>query len=488
MKEQPLQERKIYRSVGRRLTALIIFMIVTLSVAMMFIGHVRFKESTENYYHRIGEATAGIVALSVDADSLDKYMKTRTKDKEFDKTMMVLRKAAEICKAKVLYVFQVNEAGIHYIYDTEIPDTQNELGEFDPFVQIDPDTGKVGRLYPEETEKQLRDGGKVDTVMSMERYGWIINVNEPLYGRDGRIKGYVGLDFDVNDVVAERTVYLWQLAAIMLVLTAIFAVLYLYIIRKAIIHPINTMAKAADCFLVNNLRNGKPMEESDILSMEINTRDEMQSLADSLKSMVLKIQEYITNLNLATIKSETDVLTTLCNRGAFEQRVSALLCLRSEKEPLIDCFMMIDVDYFKAVNDTYGHAAGDKVLSECSQALLKVTRAADVVGRLGGDEFAVFCKNISSVAIAEDKARQIREEWLKIIPPGSEKGVTASIGISFAPQDGQRYQDLFAKADEALYKAKDAGRDGFTISHAHKIKDLPALAAGNFALSKAGNI
>jgi diguanylate cyclase (GGDEF)-like protein len=475
MEKQAIEERKINRSVGRRLTALIIFMIVTLSVTMMIIGYFRFKESTDVYYQKIGETTAGIVALTVDADSLDKYLETNTTDEEFDKTLGVLRKAKEISKAKVLYVFVVKDKGVHYILDTDTSEERSELGAFDPFEQIDPDTGKVRRLYPEETEKQLREGGRVDTVMSLERHGWEINVNEPLYGSDGRVKGYVGVDFDVNEVVAERDAYLWQFAAIILILTAIFAVIYLYIIRKAIIHPINTMAKAADSFLVNSLECGESGISIDsidifILSMEIKTRDEMQSLAESLKSMVLKIHEYIVNLNLATIKSETDALTTLFNRGAFEQRVSVILRLRPEKDEM-NAFMMIDVDYFKAVNDNYGHAAGDTVLSECAQALQRVTRQADVVGRLGGDEFAIFCKNIGSVAMAEDKARQIRQEWLKIIPPGGEKSVTASIGISFAPQDGQTYEELFARADEALYRVKEAGRDGFAISRAPEARN-----------------
>jgi diguanylate cyclase (GGDEF)-like protein len=179
--------------------------------------------------------------------------------------------------------------------------------------------------------------------------------------------------------------------------------------------------------------------------------------------MVQKIHDYIISLKLATFKAETDALTTLFNRVAFEQRVNAILRLRPDKDQ-INAFLMIDVDYFKNVNDQYGHGAGDKVLLECSQALLKVTREADVVARLGGDEFAIFCRNISSVTKAEDKARQIRREWLKIIPTGGEKGITASIGISFAPQDGLNYQELFTKADEALYKAKAAGRDGFVTS------------------------
>ncbi|AEF85021.1 putative signaling protein [Treponema primitia ZAS-2] len=476
MKNQTMQGRKTNRSVGRWLTALIVLMIVVLSGAMMIIGYLRFKKSTEEYYFRMGETTAGIVAAIIDPDSLDTYLDTLTTDKKYDDTMELLKKAHLECEAQALYVFRAAKDGITYIYDTDPSDMWCELGYYDPYTYIE-DDGTVGYLYPDDTTQQLRKGGKVDTVMGITQYGWIITVSEPLYGSDGICKGYVGIDFDVNQVVAKQSAYLWQLAIIILIITALFAVIYLYIIQKAIILPINIMAKAADSFLVNSLEpSGKPDEQgsppkseksigaSDILSMDINTGDEMQSLAESLKSMVRKIDEYITSLNIVTIKSETDVLTSLCNRGAFEQQVSAILRLRQDTDQ-INAFLMIDVDYFKAVNDNYGHAAGDMVLSECARALRRVVRESDIVGRLGGDEFAVFCKSIGSVAMAEQKARQIRDEWLKIIPPGGEKGITASIGISFTPQDGQVYQELFSKSDEALYRAKEAGRDGFALSN-----------------------
>jgi diguanylate cyclase (GGDEF)-like protein len=462
MDKQKTRKIKNNRSVGKRLTALIIFMIVTISSVMMIIGFLRLKESTEEYYYRMGETTAGILALIIDPDSLDKYLETLTPDEEYDKTMQKLQKARTECEAQALYLFRATDEGITYIYDTDPSDRWCELGHFDTYVYTDPG-GTVEHLYPEVSVQQLRNGGEVDSIMGMTQYGWIITVSRPIYGRDGSCKGYVGIDFDVNRVIAERTAYLWQLAIIILIITAIFAVIYLIIIRKIIITPINTMAKAADNFLINSLKSGQSIDESDILSMQINTRDEMQSLAESLQSMVRKINEHITNLNIVTIKSETDVLTSLCNRGAFEQRVTAILHLRPEPGQ-INAFIMIDVDYFKAVNDNYGHAAGDTVLSECAKALRKIMREADVVGRLGGDEFAVFCRGIGSVSKAEDKARQIRSEWLKIIPPGGENGITASIGISFAPRDGQIYQELFNKADEALYKAKEAGRDGFAVS------------------------
>ncbi|GHV51560.1 hypothetical protein FACS1894216_05920 [Synergistales bacterium] len=428
----------------------------------MIIGYFRFKVLTEQYYFRMGETTAGVVALLIDADSLDSYLKNLTQDKKYDETTEALRKARDECGAQALYVFQAGYEGVTYIYDTDISDMWCDLGYLDPYVYYNPD-GTVGRLYPDATKQQLLLGGKVDTIMGITQYGWTITVNEPLYGSDGSCKGYVGIDFDVNRVITERMEYLRNLIIIMLLTTMAFAAIYLRIIHKNIIRPIDIMVDAADNFIVNSLESGGSIGESEILSMEINTGDELQSLSETLKSMVRKIHEHLINLSLATIKSETDVLTSLCNRGAFEQRVSAILRLRPEKDQ-INAFMMIDVDFFKAVNDTYGHAAGDIVLSECAQALLRVLREADVVGRLGGDEFAVFCKSIGSVAMAKEKARQIRAEWLKIMPPGSGKGITASIGISFSPQDGLVYQELFNKADEALYRAKEAGRDGCAVS------------------------
>ncbi|GHS96304.1 hypothetical protein AGMMS50276_14460 [Synergistales bacterium] len=455
-----MRRRKNIRSVGKRLTALIISMIVTISGVMLLIGYSKFSSSAEQYYFRLGETTAAIMSLLVDADSLDVYLKTRVADERYYKTLNELRKAKEECGAKVLYVFTIADTGVHYIYDSDDSDDSAaaELGEFDPFLNVDDETGEVGRLYPEATELQLRAGKKIDTIMGMTQYGWIITVNKPLYGSDGNCKGYIGIDFNVNQMMDERKVYLWYLVTAALIITALFALFYIQVIRRIVIRPIDIIAKA-----VNSLENGESIGESDILSMKINTGDEFQSLAEALKSMVLKIQEYIVSLNIATTKSETDVLTSLYNRGAFEQRVSAILNLRQEKGQ-INAFMMIDVDFFKSVNDNYGHAAGDAVLSGCARALRRVMREADVVGRLGGDEFAVFCKSIGSVATAEEKARRIRGEWLKIIPPGGTKGITGSIGISFSPQNGREYQALFNKADEALYRAKEAGRDGFALA------------------------
>jgi diguanylate cyclase (GGDEF)-like protein len=458
------QPKKFKRSVGRRLTLLIIIMIVALSVAMMIFGYFRFKVATEEYYYRIGETTAGIVSLTINPDDVEKYSETFITDDKYQETKELLQKAKEECGAQTLYVFTVGEDGINYIFDTDTSDLATELGDFDPWYYEDEQSGELSPLYPEETKQQLQAGGEVDTIMGETQYGWTITVDEPLYGSDGECKGYVGIDFDVNKVVAERSAYLRDFSIIILAITALFALIYLRIIRRTIIRPINTIAKAADNFVVKSLDSGESIDDTEILSLQINTKDEVQSLSESLKSMVRKIDEHLTNLNIVTIKSETDVLTSILNRGAFEQQVQAHLGLRPADDEKIDAFLMIDVDFFKTVNDTYGHSSGDVVLRECAHAIKAVLRDSDIIGRLGGDEFAVFLRSIGAFEVAEEKANRIRDEWRRIIPPGGESGITASIGISYAPDNGVTYEEIFNAADEALYRVKEAGRDGIAAS------------------------
>ncbi|MDR0878679.1 MAG: response regulator [Treponema sp.] len=283
------REGKINRSVGLRLTVLIILMIAAISGVMMITGYSIFKNSTEQYYIEMGEMLANIAIRVIDADAVDSWLETRTIDEAYKNTMHLLQNIRGN-KVKNLYAYQAGDDGSYFLFDAALDDEDPlELGYLDPF---DPN-------YPE-FRRQVLAGGKVDPVIGMTEYGWIINVNVPFYGSDGSTKGYVGVDFSMDTVMAERMAYLRNLAIIMLTITAALAALYLFIIRKTIILPVDIMAKAADSFLVKEAAGRESVGSSDILSMEINTNDELQSLAEAMKSMVRKINEYLANLNIAT--------------------------------------------------------------------------------------------------------------------------------------------------------------------------------------------
>jgi diguanylate cyclase (GGDEF)-like protein len=161
--------------------------------------------------------------------------------------------------------------------------------------------------------------------------------------------------------------------------------------------------------------------------------------------------------DIAERKAETDALTGLLNRDSFHKKVGKYL-RDADAAAGIDAFMMIDVDYFKLVNDNHGHDAGDEALRQCAAALRRATRDADIVARFGGDEFVVFCKSAGGMANVESKARQICEAFREIKPAEGADGMSASVGVALSPRDGTTFGELYKKADEALYEAKALGR------------------------------
>ncbi|MFN8123468.1 MAG: GGDEF domain-containing protein [Thermoleophilia bacterium] len=154
----------------------------------------------------------------------------------------------------------------------------------------------------------------------------------------------------------------------------------------------------------------------------------------------------------------TDPLTGVNNRRYFEAELTraAARTMRSG-EPL--ALISFDLDRFKAVNDTFGHGAGDDLLSAVSAAATGVIRAGDVLCRLGGDEFVVIAPNADGdggAQIAERIRVAVHEAAEAVIPGG---GVTSSLGVASIPQHGLHPTDVLLHADEALYTAKSAGRN-----------------------------
>jgi len=167
-------------------------------------------------------------------------------------------------------------------------------------------------------------------------------------------------------------------------------------------------------------------------------------------------KEYEKRLNeLAT----TDELTGLANRRFFMDQAETQLkrALRYKHE---FCFMMFDLDHFKRINDTYGHAAGDVVLRTVAGTLSSVMRATDIYGRVGGEEFAVVMPE-TTIADARIVAERLRQQIaeLRIETHGSVVWITASIGIAHLQPSATELSALMKNADTALYEAKHAGRN-----------------------------
>jgi diguanylate cyclase (GGDEF)-like protein len=161
----------------------------------------------------------------------------------------------------------------------------------------------------------------------------------------------------------------------------------------------------------------------------------------------------------------TDPLTGLMNRRAIEERLTQEL-QRADRHHLTTSIVLVDLDRFKAINDTMGHAAGDRVLRLVAQVLGREARALDVVGRLGGDEFVAILP-MTTATEARIFAGRVQSSLLQLQATHPELGrCTASLGIAQAPLHGLSASVILAAADLALYKAKHAGRNAIEVAGA----------------------
>jgi len=155
--------------------------------------------------------------------------------------------------------------------------------------------------------------------------------------------------------------------------------------------------------------------------------------------------------------AEVDALTGVATRRTFVEALERAIIPMPDRGVAL---VALDIDHFKVVNDRYGHLAGDKVLAAVGEALRRECREPDVVGRLGGEEFAILL-SCASLEVATAVAERIRHRLCSTVVPVTEATritVTASFGVA-AQSPGDTCQDLLARADAALYRAKRAGRD-----------------------------
>lgn len=165
-----------------------------------------------------------------------------------------------------------------------------------------------------------------------------------------------------------------------------------------------------------------------------------------------------------THRAQHDFLTDLPNPVLLNDRITQAIALarRNEKEAAV---LFLDLDHFKEINDSLGHAVGDQLLQSIAKRLKASVRESDTVGRKGGDEFVVL---LSEITNADDAARSAEKICAAVAEmhqgSGHELLVTASIGISIYPGDGQDVAGLLRSADKAMYQAKKNGRNQYSFS------------------------
>jgi len=199
----------------------------------------------------------------------------------------------------------------------------------------------------------------------------------------------------------------------------------------------------------------------------------MQQLTMEANTVIVESARKLEALSKQNVElkqeAETDALTGLPNRGSFDhmllRRIEATKILGPQQHTL--GVLMIDLDHFKAVNDTYGHAAGDEVLRRVGTILDKQTRGEDMPARYGGEEFVVLLAqaNDFEIGVVADRLRGTIEAAEIELPDGSLLPITASVGGAlFGEIESESAESLLERADRRLYQSKQDGRNRVTLS------------------------
>ncbi|MCP4596668.1 EAL domain-containing protein [Neptuniibacter sp.] len=187
-----------------------------------------------------------------------------------------------------------------------------------------------------------------------------------------------------------------------------------------------------------------------------------------LVSLVIAMASYLISTNYrekliaietANYRANYDGLTNLSNRYHFTQQLKATIHEHQRHQHKFALFF-IDLDYFKEVNDNWGHHAGDELLRLFADRMSSIVRSDDLLARLAGDEFVIVLKDIETATQAELLAEKLQMELGEPYPiQGRHLSVTHSLGIAIFPEDGQDLEALLQNADRAMYEAKRAGKN-----------------------------
>lgn len=207
-----------------------------------------------------------------------------------------------------------------------------------------------------------------------------------------------------------------------------------------------------------------------------------QERFDLVRNLIYLIYINLENYNLK-LMATTDKLTGTLTRKYFDDKFDYIIS-KAKVASNIFSVLMLDLDRFKKINDRYGHRKGDEVLSYIGHVIKSTIRSTDIVARYGGEEFIIITKNTTEED-AINVAEKIRNNIKSLKIQGIDYPITVSIGISLFPQHSQFKEDLIEKADQALYLAKETGRNKVEIwnpnmdNASNRVNKLAGIITGN---------
>jgi diguanylate cyclase (GGDEF)-like protein len=310
----------------------------------------------------------------------------------------------------------------------------------------------------------------IDAVLSSPE-GWqddLLDEGVPtllVHKRLSRVDWTVALARPLRSVFAPLlSIRLRALAAISMI--TLCAAFFGWVIIKGLLRPLGTLRLHVERI---------DSDPTDVVALETDRLDEFGLLSRAFQNLTRRREQVEKDLQLL---ATTDALTGVHNRRMFDAFLPTALA-RGDRAGQPVGLAMLDVDKFKLINDTHGHAAGDAVLIEFARRLSGAVRATDTVARLAGDEFVVVFEQLSSPSEINVLGQRIISAMAEPFDIGGLKlSVTASVGIAVTSAPHTQPDEVLKSADEALYGVKAAGRNGYAVNMVGAERVLRVRTAG----------
>ena len=293
---------KVKFSLGKKLTLLIVLMGVILSLAAILASYRVFSSTMTRYYERLATNLVRTLATQLDADKLDYYYETGEMDGDYYATQDFIRDMVDSNDVEYLYVVRPHGTGVTFLFDSDMETGEGGAYEDGGYCALGTYVDLVGEFR--ENLDNLLAGRPIEPIVQWdESFGWLMTAMTPVLHADGTMAGYVMADISMNEVMNTQRTFLAALAVLLAALTAGFLALFLIVVRRRVIRPINQLTQATGAFIQNHeeeLATGT----ATVNVPDIRTGDEVELLANSFRKMEEDVISYLRSFMAITAEKE----------------------------------------------------------------------------------------------------------------------------------------------------------------------------------------
>ena len=443
---------KFVSSLRTKMVFILMFITIFVALFISAISYLTYQSSIIEDRKRIADGIITMVVNEIDPKRVDEFLEKGYQAEGYKEVERELNKIRlSNSDIKFIYVYKIMEDGCHVVFDLDTPLLEaSEPGEIEEF-------DKSFKPYLPD----LLAGRPIKPIPNNDKYGHLLTIYKPVYDTTGKCVCYAGLDFSMEILNDYGRTFIAKVIALFFGAVIWIFVLVLKLIENNIILPVNTMAYCARNFAYDS-EEARAHNIERMRKLEIKTNDEIENLYSAFLKTTSDSMHYFENFRKAKIEvavmdklAHTDSLTGLKNKTAYIKRTAKFDADIAEGHAEF-AIIMIDVNFLKRVNDTYGHEYGNIYLINAGKLACSVFGEENVY-RVGGDEFVVVL-DADELATCEELVAKLRAT-IKNLQKDSKlepwEKVSAAVGVAYYDERHDKTaEEVFKRADADMYKNK----------------------------------